>query len=182
MAHHDHDDHDHDTAELPPVGYQERRRTAYGPEATTRREEREVVYRSSWSPSQIVALVGGVLFAVLGGIALARGGFGDVTAHIEVGGFHHTSLLGLIEIGLGLLLLAMAAIPGVERSGLVFVGALALAFGIVVVVQGEAFHGVLGTHANNGWLYVLFGGILLIAALLAPMIFQDRTVYGRSSR
>jgi hypothetical protein len=181
---HHHDEHEHETQEFePPAHRQETEQTVYRREpAEERVAEREILYRSSWSPAQIVALIAGVFFIVMGGIALARGGFGDFTAHVEVGGFHHTPVLGLVELLLGILLLAMGAIPGVDRTGLIFLGALFFAFGLVLAFQGESFHGLLATHSNNGWLYVLIGGILLIVALVAPVILEDRSrrIYGRS--
>lgn len=174
-----------DTQEIPPQPPERERLVYRQPE---RREEhvaqRETVYRSAWSPAQIVALIGGIFFIVLGGIALARAGFAGVFDHVEVGGFHHTPVLALVELVLGILLLAMGAIPGVERSGLIFIGGLSIALGIVFAVQGESFHRVLGTHRNTGLLYLLFGGILVVVALAAPVVLEDRsrTVYGRGRR
>lgn len=179
---HDHDEHEHTEEIETPVHQHETERIVHRAEPSEERvTEREVVYRSNWSPAQIMALVAGVFFIVMGGIAMARGGL-DFTAHVEVGGFHHTPLLGLIEVLVGIFMLAMGAIPGQDRTGLVFTGSLLLAFGLVVAFQGESFHPWLGTHANIGWLYVIIGAVLLVVALVSPVIMQsDRRIYGRRS-
>lgn len=183
---HDPHDHDHDdTQEFDAPAHQHEHETVVHrtEPAQERVQEREVVYQSNWSPAQIVALVGGVFFIVLGGIAMARAGLGDFTTHTQVGGFHHTTLLGLLELILGIFMLAMGAIPGVDRTGMIFTGSLLFAFGLVVGIQGESFHGLLGTHSNNGWLYVIIGGILLIVAVVSPVIFQsDKRTYDRRLR
>lgn len=176
MEHDTHDHHRHDTEELD-LPAEDRAGPSPAPEPAPR--QRTTVYRSTWSPAQMIALAGGIFFVVLGGIALARGGLQDLLTHVSVGGFHHTSLLGLVELTVGLLMLAMGAIPGTDRSGMIFMGSLLLAFGIVVGVQGESFHAVLGTHSNNGWLYVLVGTVLLIAALVAPIVLDREDVYRR---
>lgn len=122
----------------------------------------------SWSPAEVVSLALGVFFLVLGGVGLARAGFVDLTAHVSVAGFHHTPILAIAEVILGLALLGMGATPGAGRSGMVFLGGLMVAFGIVLVLQAESFHAVLGTHTNNGWLFTLLGGLQAAVALWGP--------------
>lgn len=144
--------------------------------------ERHVVW-APWSPAQIVALVLGGLYAILGGVALARAGIGGNTftqSHVGVLGFSHTALLGVIELVYGLLLIMAGAVPGAGRGTMVFLGALALGFGIVVLAAADSLYAGLGVRDANGWLYIVTGVATLIAAMTAPLIYgaeQRSTAY-----
>src|SRR5579864_4696193 len=72
------------------------------------------VERQPWSPAQVVAIVLGIVFVVLGGITLARTGINShVTSdHVSVVGSVQTQLMGYIELVYGALLLAVGSIPG----------------------------------------------------------------------
>lgn len=150
-----------------------------------RLSERQAVHRrverAPWSPAQVVALAIGIVFAVLGAVALARTGIhtDNLTAkHVAVAGFHHTAVLGIIELVFGLLMIAAGAIPGAGRGTMTFLGILALGFGIVVIVQATSFHRTLGVHPANGWLFVISGGLSLLAAMVSPVFFShDRVGY-----
>jgi hypothetical protein len=127
-----------------------------------------------WSPAQFVALAFGALFLILGAATLATTGINadDFTSrHVSALGFHHTPLLGAIELGFGLLLIMAGAIPGAGRNTMVLLGALALGFGIVVLIQAPSLHDSLGVHEANGWLYIVTGVVNLAAAISAPVIF-----------
>ncbi len=135
----------------------------------------------SWSPAQIVALVLGLLYIVLGGVALLRTGVGaslfePVTV---VAGFQYTPLLGMIEIIVGLLFLAVGAFPA-ARDGVVFLGVLALAVGLLIVIEPAAFEGNVGADSAHGWLYVVTGAIAALTGLLTPLVFRRRTSYVES--
>ena len=72
-----------------------------------------------WSPLQIIGLIVGIGAGVLGVAAVASTGFD--TDHIYtpqhvVGSFPHSPLLGVIEIGFGLLMVIGAAVPGGVRT------------------------------------------------------------------
>lgn len=134
------------------------------------------VVRAPWSPAQIVALVIGLIFTVMGGVTLARTGidFSNVSAtHTSVAGLDHTVLLGTIEFFFGLLLLGAGAVPGAGRGSMSFLGIVMLGFGLVVAIQPSTFHESLGMHASNGVFYVIFGTILLISAMVAPIFMDD---------
>ena len=139
----------------------------------------EVVHRSvaraPWSPAQIVTIAVGALLAILGGVALARTGinFSDMTeTHVDVAGLHHTALLGLAELILGLVLIGAGTVPGAGRSSMTFLGVVMLGFGIIVAIQPSSFHEALGMHASNGVVYILCGAALLIAAMVSPVIYD----------
>src|SRR4051794_3760583 len=107
-----------------------------------RRDEVEVaehrVMWAPWSPAQLVALAFGILFLVLGVATLAKTGltanqFTDT--HVNVLGFGHTGVLGIIELVFGLLMIMAGAVPGAGRGLMAFLGTVALGFGVVVLVQ-----------------------------------------------
>jgi hypothetical protein len=142
------------------------------------------VERAPWSPAQIVALVLGAAFTILGAMTLAKTGVhgGDqfLHQHVQVAGFHHTPLLGAIELAWGLLMVLAGAVPGAYRSMMTFLGVLALGFGIVTLIQPTSFHSYLGVHTGNGWLFLFSGVISLAAAMLSPVIYgRDRGVATR---
>lgn len=133
------------------------------------------VVRAPWSPAQIVALAIGTMLTLLGAVALARTGinFNDVTAqHMDVAGFHHTALLGLIEFAVGLFLIGVGAVPGAARASMTFFGILLLGFGILVAASPVSFHAGLGTHSGHGFLYMISGAVLLFTAMVAPVFFD----------
>lgn len=143
------------------------------------------VERAPWSPAQIVSLAVGMFLAVVGGVALARTGidFSNLAeTHTAVAGMHHTALLGLMELIVGLVLIGAGALPGAGRGTMTFTGVLLLGFGLVVMIQPSSFHTALGAHAGNGLVLAFLGAVLLIAAMVAPVVFDtDRRVVSRSS-
>jgi hypothetical protein len=127
-----------------------------------------------WSPLQIVGLIVGIGAAVLGIAGIASTGFD--TAHIYtpqhvVGSFPHSPLLGVIEIGFGLLMVIGSVVPGGVRTLLGLLGAAALAFGLVVLIEAEPnrLNDWLAVTHRNGWLYVIAGAVVLLAAIFAPV-------------
>jgi predicted anti-sigma-YlaC factor YlaD len=147
--------------------------------------DRRTVKRAPWSPAQLVALAIGIVFIVFGAIALGRGTFdtSEQFLHQEfaVADFHHTTLLGSIELGFGLLMLLAAVVPGAARGLMTVLAVLAFGFGLVVLIDPPAeLHQYLGVHDRNAWLYVLTGGVAMIAAMASPVIFnRDRRLVAR---
>lgn len=125
-----------------------------------------------WMPAQILALVVGVVFVVLGGVALLRTGV-RVDTILEptttVAGLSYTPLLAIIEVVFGLLLMAMGAFPG-AADGIVFLGLLALAFGLLLVIEPAAFQESIAAGRAHGWFYVVTGGITALTALVSPSV------------
>ncbi|RYZ64668.1 MAG: hypothetical protein EOP08_08510 [Proteobacteria bacterium] len=132
------------------------------------------VARPAWSPAQGIALVIGIIYLVLGGIALARTGFSfDALEQADVAGLGHTVWMGLISLLFGLIVLGAGALPGADRSGMVFAGIVGIAGGIVIAVQASSFERVLGVHQANGVVYAITGAVLLLTAMLAP-VYRSR--------
>jgi len=128
---------------------------------------------------QIVALAVGVFFLVFGGLALASVGVQDLTAQTTVGGVSHTGLLALIEIGFGAFMVLAGAIPGASRGLMPLLGAIALAWGIVVVLQPSILSDLLAMEQANGWIYLIAGVITILAAMFAPTYVGRRKVQHR---
>ena len=127
-----------------------------------------------WSPLQFIGLVVGVGFGVLGIAAVARTGFDTshiYTPHDLVWKFPHSPLLGVIEIGFGLLMVLGSVVPAGARAFLGLLGAIALAFGIVVLTESvpNRLNDWLAVTHRNGWLFVITGAVVVVASLVAPV-------------
>jgi hypothetical protein len=143
-------------------------------------EHREVdVAPSPWSPAQIVGLAVGIGMVVLGVVAVVRTGFDTdhiYTPHALVWHLPHSPLLAVSEIAFGALLILASVVPGAARGLMGLLGAIALAFGIVVLVStqtGDLNRWLAVTH-RSGWFFVIAGGVVLLAALFSP-VFVPRT-------
>lgn len=142
-----------------------------------------------WSPLQIVGLIVGIGAAALGIAAIASTGFD--TAHIYtpqhvVGSFPHSPLLGVIEIGYGVLMVIGSVVPGGLRTLLGLLGATALAFGLVVLIEAQPnrLTDWLAVTHRNGWLYLIAGAVVLLAAIFAPVFAgtaRERRVVRRTT-
>lgn len=133
--------------------------------------------REAWSPAQIASLALGAMFVLLGAVALVRTsalGGGLTGAEATVAGFHHTGMLGLIELFFGLCLIAVAAVPGGARPFMATFGALLVGFGLFVIVAADDLHSSLAVHGGHGVLYLLSGAVLLAAAVAAPLFLPAR--------
>lgn len=149
-------------------------------------ESRSVaVERQPWSPAQVVAIILGIVFVVLGGIVLARTGINShvTSEHVSVAGSVQTQLMGYIELAFGALLLAVGSIPGAGRGGMSFLGIIALVFGIVVVAQPSSFYHALGIGSGYGVFLIVVGAVLAITAMVSPIYwgFSRRSGYSRRS-
>jgi len=132
-----------------------------------------------WSPAQIVGLVAGIFFAVLGIAALVRTGFDTshiYTPHDDVWSFGHSPLFAVIEIAYGALLIIASVVPGGLRGLMGLLGAAAVVFGIVIVAGDTPtrLHNWLGVTHRNGWLFVIAGAVIVLTALLAPVFVSSR--------
>lgn len=143
-------------------------------------EEREVTHREervthafrAWSPGQMVAGLIGLLLTVMGGVALARTLPADSLTGptAEVFGVGHTALMGIIAIIVGLVFLSQASSPFAVQRGLVGLGAMTLAFGLIVVIEPAAFDGALGIGQTGGWLYSAIGVISVVTGIISPTV------------
>src|SRR5689334_10229898 len=95
----------------------------------------------AWSPAQIISMIVGIGFIVLGVAAVAKTGSSHLlTPRAVVWHLGHTPLLGWIEIAFGVLAVIAAVVPGGSRWLMGLLGAVALAAGIVVLVNAAPYH------------------------------------------
>ena len=137
---------------------------------------RTVVERPPWSPAQLVALIIGIIATVIGVIALINTG---VHAHamdvVRTDGplWQHTAWLAIGEIVFGLIMIGAGVVPGGARGLMTFMGILAVAFGIAVLVAPND----LRAEDATGWAFIIAGGVSLLAAAVSPVFFTgDRSV------
>lgn len=134
----------------------------------------------SWivDPGLIVASVAGIFLLVSGIVAIARADFvsaGLYAPDVIVGGFHHTPLLGFIEIVLGLLVLGAGTL-GRDGPAITFLGVVALVVGLVWLIEPGAFAPYLGVTRANGWQHVVLGALLAVAGQLTPFTIRPPQV------
>jgi hypothetical protein len=143
-----------------------------------------------WSPAQLVGLVIGIGFTVLGIAAVARTGF-DVDhiyrPHYIVWHLPHSPLLAVSEIGFGVLMVLASVVPGGVRSLMALLGAISLAFGIVILVDAapDNLTKWFAVTDRSGWLFAIVGAVTLLVALVSPVFFTGtrRTrVHSRTMR
>ena len=147
------------------------------PAADERVEGHQVVEHAPWSPAQVIVLAAGVVLTVIGGIALARTGlhFDNIPGtYAQAAGLRHTSLSAAIELGVGVVLLGVGAIPGAARGVMTFFGTLLFGAGLVIAIQPSSFHKWLGYDAGNGVFIAIIGAVLLVAAMVSPVIWGAR--------
>lgn len=133
-------------------------------------EERAQVF----DPHRLIALIAGLGFLLLGALVLLDTGFADFPSApvTTVAGFTQTPLLGVIDVGLGLLLLAGAA--DIDRSVSIFVGGLMVVAGVLAAVDSERLPTAVRSNSGYGWMLVLVGAIALLAALALPTAASHR--------
>jgi uncharacterized protein DUF4383 len=143
-------------------------------------------YTPAWSPAQIVGLIVGIGFIVLGVAALAKTGFD--TSHVDrphdvVWHFAHSPLLGAIEVAYGVLLVIASVIPGAARTLMALLGAIGVAFGLVVLIETvpNKLNDWLAVTHRNGWLFLIAGGVVLLAAIFSP-VFGGSVRHERTNR
>jgi hypothetical protein len=141
--------------------------------------ERQVRGAVRWSPAQLIAALMGAGYAVLGAFALSHTGF-DVnhvtTPTAYVWRWHHTPILGLIELGFGIVLLLSALRPGTAKALMSLLSLAALGLGVVALINAfpHQIHNWLGVRRNNAWLYFGTGLFGLVASGVSPTFLGIR--------
>lgn len=134
------------------------------------------VSRFSWSPAQWMAALFGLFLVVLGAVALLRVGVDSLTGETAtVWMFEHTALMGVIDLVTGVLFLTVAGSTLNSRNGLITLGMLSLAFGLVVAIEPSAMAELIGGDEGLGWLYAIIGGLSVIAAFASPTVNVRRS-------
>ncbi|MBV8979774.1 MAG: hypothetical protein JO086_02635 [Acidimicrobiia bacterium] len=142
---------------------------------------RTTVERPPWSPAQLIALAIGIISTVIGVIALTKTGIHSNAMDV-VGSngplWQHTAWLAIGEVVFGLLMIGAGVIPGGARGMMTFLGILAVAFGIAVLVDKTD----LRAEDATGWAFIIAGALSLIAASVSPVFFGGSHRAGYSRR
>ncbi|MDX1621894.1 MAG: hypothetical protein R3320_12930, partial [Nitriliruptorales bacterium] len=118
----------------------------------------------------------GVIALIIGIVTIARTGIpaeGITDATTAVGPFDRTALMGLIEIVVGLAFIGAGA--GRNSSALFALGLVSGVFGVVWLIEPNAFNDALGVNRATAWLYLLFGVVSSIVGGWASN-YEERVV------
>src|SRR5690242_7525014 len=100
-------------------------------------DERPVAGAMPWSPAQIIGLIAGIGFVVLGIAAVVRTGFDTsniYAPHMTVWGVPHSPLLAACEIAWRALMILASVVPGGLRTLVGLLGVVLLVFGLIVLI------------------------------------------------
>jgi hypothetical protein len=162
------------------------RRTVTVPVTVPRRSVRQTVTVPSRSVERtttpglrvgpMLAVAAGAVLAVVGAVALLRTGVDEswFTPQVQVLDADHTALLGVAEIGAGVLLL-LAGLSGSRVLVAVLGLALALGATAVAIDSGEVSR-ELAIESWWAWVLVVAGAVLTLASLQAPHERQHAVV------
>ena len=142
---------------------------------------RAAVERPPWSPAQLIALAIGIISTVIGVVALTKTGIHSNTMDVVRSNgplWQHTAWLAIGEIAFGLIMIGAGVVPGGARGLMTFLGILALAFGIAVLVAKND----LRAEDATGWAFIIAGGLSLLAAALSPVFFTGTRRAGYARR
>jgi len=149
-------------------------------------EDRERGYtvkqtRSTFSFAQFVHAICGIGLAAFGAVTMAKAGFdspiGERTT--EVLNITQSTVLGIAELGAGLLLIAASLTPHGRKFG-AFVGAIVAIGGLVVVAASDELLADLHTEQALGWVLMGVGGVALLAGFLPTRSVRRSEVQERS--
>ena len=134
--------------------------------------ERRVIAHRRFDPAATLMVVGGIALTVVGAVAAARAGFDGPLDEpiVQVAGVSHTALLGLIEIGVGLLTI-LAGLSR-DRGTMLFTS---IAFGVAALVAAiEPGIGGGALAIERGWAVALVIGfaVMALVAAIAPSMLR----------
>ncbi len=129
-------------------------------------ETRRVSTFGSVALFAVVAGIVAVVLLVLGGITVARAGLDGAMDEpvVNVAGFTATALLGLIELGFGVVLLLAAL--GRAREFVLFLGVIGSVASIVAVFQPDIGNGALAMEKGLAVLLTILFLVVTVAAFL----------------
>jgi len=135
------------------------------PPAQTVRARTVATHR--YDPASVLAVAAAIALGVIGAVAVARAGLDGPLGEpiVEVAGFSHTALLGLIEVAMAVVLLAVGLSR--DRGALLFTSILFGAAALVAAIEPSVGGDALAIEASWAILLVIgFGAIALVAAFV----------------
>lgn len=136
----------------------------------------ESTYVRSFAPDAWVTVLAGLAVTVIGLLAITRGGFDGAMDRpvVQVLGFNHTTLLGLIETVAGAALLMSGASR--SRSATLFVSAVIGIGAFIGAVQTESFVEPLALERSFAWLLLAAALVVAATTVLVPRSFRRSNV------
>jgi hypothetical protein len=140
-------------------------------------EEEQAVTERGFSPGQILVVLAGAAALALGIVAVARTGLdGSLSQPVEpVLGWDHTALLGLFEIGAGLLMILGGLRAGSRWFG-GLIGLAVIAGGILIVGRLQWTIDRLGAEHDFGWVAIVIGAVAVVGAAIPRIRHRSATV------
>ena len=142
-----------------------------------RTETKVATSRLVVSPGQVIAGVLGLVIAVIGIMAVSRGGIDSSlnVPMVRTAGLDQSAMLGIAELGVGLLL-AFGALNYAARGLIVGVGVVMVLGGVFLGAANATILRDVGTVHRTGWVIMVGGIIAIVAGSLGRMIRTRRSV------
>jgi MFS family permease len=123
--------------------------------------------RRGYTWGQALIFLAGVASLVFGIGAVALAGLaGSITEPVvDVFGFSHTPLLGVIEVGTGVVLILAALVPG-GRWVAGLIGGGAIAGGALILAEYDWTQDELAAEQRFGWVAIAIGAAAYIGAMV----------------
>lgn len=124
----------------------------------------------TFTPSQVVSFIAGVGLVALGLVAMIRAGVdGDLSEPtVRVLTYTHTAWLGLLEIGVGTLLI-LAGMGARGRFVSITIGAALVIAGVLIRAEPSQMPDELGIEPSFGWAGIVLGAVVALAAMALPV-------------
>ncbi len=129
------------------------------------------------SPGQVIAGVLGLVIGVIGIMAVSRGGIDSSlnVPMVRTAGLDQSAMLGLAELGVGLLLI-LGALNDEARGLIVGVGVVMVLGGVFLGAAGTTILRDVGTVHRTGWVIMTGGIIAIVAGSLGRMVRTRHSV------
>jgi hypothetical protein len=129
------------------------------------------------SPGQVIAGVLGLVIAVIGIMAVARGGIDSSMNEpmVKTVGLDQSAMLGAAELGVGLLLI-LGALNYAARGLIIGIGVVMVLGGVFLGAAGTDILHNVGTVHGTGWVIMVAGIIAIVAGSLGRMIRTRHSV------
>jgi hypothetical protein len=140
-------------------------------------EKEETVSERGFSPGQILIVAAGAASLAFGIAAVAITGLnGPLSQPVdEVLGWNHTALLGLIEIGAGVVMILSGLRAGARWLG-GLVGLAAIVGGGLILGRLDWTMNELGAERGFGWVAIAIGAVAVIGAAIPRVHRRSRRV------
>jgi hypothetical protein len=131
-----------------------------------------VVTRRRFDPAAVLAVIGAIALGVVGAVAIARAGLSGPLDQpvVEVAGVTHTAILGLVELGAGVVLL-LAGLSR-DRGAILFTSILFGAAALVAAIEPSVGGDALAIERSWAIVLVIGFGLIALVAAAAPTVWR----------